>query len=383
MADLSGFGITDYSNLAADRNVEVVLNAPLSATGTVPSDNPQVWIPYTTDGYEDPYLAEGTRLMWWLRKESATPPYYVCRGGTLCALIEDEAQQDDARTRFTGWDPWHYLLSRPVCDADGVLPGVDGLSYTATQVSVIIAQQLRNTINNHGFAYVDAGDGMRSGEGAQYQDYGGSAEYAGTLETGAGMSIDINFAQGTSVGQAWKQLTNMGVCDIVLDPIYVPAGRTVGGMPVYNFLVELNVYAQAGVLRPEQVFAWNLPGRSLVELTRQQDGSARANNVFFRAGQGGSAGDAPLQTDVDSEAKYGEYWAQQFFPGVTGLGAVTAVTYLAAEQLLLRARGRQTVTFKTAPERAPRPWQDYQIGDRFPVWASPQGFRQLLTGDLV
>ncbi len=371
IADLSGGGITDYSKLAADRTVEVVLNAPLTVRGTVPSDNPQVWIPYDGDGYDDPYLAEGTRLLWGFRRESATPPYYTVRAATIVQLVQDTAQQDDARTQFVGWDPWHYLFSRPVVNSAGGLPGKDGLSFTNTQASVVIASLLKWTIDSLGHVYVDAG-----------VTYSGTGSYNGTLETGAAMEIDINFQQGTSVGQAWQQVTALGVCDIVLDPIYDPFTRP-------NYLVQLNVYEHAGSVKDEQIFAWNMPGRSLVGLDRQEDGSERANRLEFQAGQGGVAGAAPAVDDLDSQAKYGVYEAQQFFPGLTGrtpdekAAAVAAVTSLAEQQLALRKNGKETVTFSPAPERSPRPWQDYQLGDRVPVWASKEKFRRMLGANLA
>jgi len=363
LASLDGEGITDLSKLASDRFVEVTLNAPLTVEGTAPSDNSQVWLPSVTEG--DPYLAEGTRLLWAFRREFNTPPYYVVRGATLCQMIEDTAAQDDARTRFIGYDPWRYLMSRPVCNADGVLPGVNGLSFSATQASVVIGTLLANTIINHGHSYVDAG-----------ATYVGTGFYTGTLETGAGMVIDINFQQGTTVGQAWQQVTNLNVCDIVLEPIYDPLNRP-------NYLVQLNVHAQAGVIRDEQIFAWNMPGRSLVGLSRVLDGTSRANKVKFFAGQGGKyATDRadPPETDAISVAKYGEYWAQQFFPGQI---IPEAVLSLAQRQLAIRKDGRETVTFKPAPERSPRPWQDYQLGDRVPVWASQEAFRQLLGATVL
>lgn len=366
VADLDGSGITDFSKLASSRVCEVTLNAPLLLSGTVPSDDPQVWIPYDGDGYSDPYLSEGTRLLWGFRRESNTPPYYVVRAATLVQLVEDEAQQDDATTSFTGWDPWHYLMSRPVMNSDGDLPGKNGMSFSNTQASTVIASLLKWTIDAEGFTYIDAGE-----------DWSGSSDYTGTLEEGVGMSIDINFQQGTSVGQAWRQVTDMGFCDIVLEPIYVPTGRMVGSTPVYNFLCQLNVYAEAGDIKDEQIFAWNLPGRSLVGLSRQFDGSSRANYVAFQAGQGGAYGYWE-EWDSASIAKYGSYWAQQFFPGATGRDAHDFVVSLVQEQLSLRARGRETVTFRPAPDRSPRPWQDYSLGDRVPVWASAQKFRQVL-----
>ncbi len=358
VADLDGTGITDFSKIASNRVCEPILNGPLSLSGDAPSDNPLVNIPWTTDGYDDAYLAEGTRLMWGFRRESFTPPYYTVRAATLVNLVQDSARQDDATSSFTGWDPWHYLFDRPLINGTGEQPGPDGLTYTATQVSTIVQQLLTNTIVYNGHCYIDGGAGA-----------GGTGFWAGTYETGAGMSITITFQQGISIGQAFQQLTELGVCDIVMAPIYDPRNRP-------NYLVDLSVYAEAGSIHDEFIFAWNVPGRSLIGLDRVLDGSVRANNVDFRAGQGGVEGNAPVQVDAASVAKYGEYWATQFFPGAIGDGAVAAVTSLAEQQLDLRANGRETVTFSPAPERSPRPWQDYNLGDRVPVWASATGFRQ-------
>lgn len=359
LTNLSGDGVVDYSKLAANRVVEIVLNGPLSMTGTVPSDNAQVWL--TDDGDKDPYLAPGTRLLWGFRRESATPPYYVPRAATIVQLVEDSAEQDDARTRFTGYDPWRYLFARPVCNADGSLPGEDGISFTATQASVIIGTLLANTIINQGHCYIDAG-----------VTYIGTGFYTGTLETGAGMAIDINFPQGTTVGAAWQILTDMNVCDIILEPIYDPRNRP-------DYLCQLNVYAQAGVTRDEQIFAWNTPGRSLVGINRIRDMVQAANEIVYFTGQGGvyDRPTAPIAFDTPSAAKYGEYWAQQFFPGQS---VAAAVQSLADRQLSLRKIGKETVTFKPAPGRSPRPWQDYQLGDRVPVWAGKEEFRENISG---
>lgn len=372
VAALDGSGITDYSKLTSDRAIEVTLNAPLMAEGTVPSDNPQVWIPYD-DVYDDPYLDEGTRLMWWFRRESLTPPYYAVRAATLVNLVHDVAAQDNARTRFVGHDPWMLLFSRLVRTEAGALPGEDGISWTATKVAIIIGQIIRNTINyptpGDGHCFLDAGDGSRIGEGSQYGDWGGTAFYAGTLE--ALPVIDYNISQGTSVGQAMQDLCAAGHCDIVLTPIYDPLNRP-------NYLCELNVYVEAGQTRDEAIFAWNLPGRSLVGVDRQQDGAQRVNRFYAEAGPGGVTGAAPVQEDTASITKFGPYEGRQFYPAYRGNGAVTAVTGLAEQQVALRAEGRQTVTIRPAPERSPRPWQDYGLGDRVPTWAGPTKFRKLL-----
>lgn len=356
VAALDGTGISDLSRVAHDRQITPILNGPLTTQARVASDDPAVNIPYD-DEYADPYLSEGTRLVWWFRRESETAPYYTVRGATMCRFLEDDAEQDAAYTTMSGFDPWHYMFSRPVVDADGNTPNPDtGMSFSNTQVAVIAATILRNTIDHHGHAYIDAGT-----------DYEGTASWDGVLQESPGMEVDVNFPQGTTVGQAWQQLCALGVCDIVLTPIYDPIDRP-------NYLVDMSVVAQAGDFNPNAIFAWNLPGRSLVGLNRRIDGGARANMILPGAGQGAKAGFGDVQTDAASVAKYGEYWDLPFYPGNT---VVVGVEALAAQQVALRAAGRKTVTFRPAPERSPSPWVDYNLGDRCPVWAS-RAFRELL-----
>ena len=365
IAELDGTGITEYSKLASARSVELALNQPLKVSGTVPSDNTLVNLPYPNPlgslfGGDDSYLSEGIRLLWAFRKESDTPPYYTVRGATLVQLVEDAAEQDDARTSFVGYDPWQLLLSRPVVNSDGDLPGVFGMSFSNTLPTTIIGNLLKWTIAATGHAYIDGS-----------LAFGGTTFYAGTIETGT-VTIDINFPRGTTVGEAWRMVCDLGVCDIVLNPIYDPFNRP-------DYLVELNVYNQAGTTRDEQRFAWNQPGRSLVGLNRQIDGTVRANEVTFGAGYAGT--NTPTitpTTDVDSIAKFGVYYANQMFPAALSAAAVSP---LQDQQLALRKGGRTTVSFRPAPERSPEPWVDYQLGDRVPVFASREKFRYPLTSD--
>lgn len=343
---------TTLDKLASDRVVTPMLNAPLMGEFTVPSDNPQVYIPAPLpDG--DPYVSEGTRCAFWLRRESETPPYYVVRAATLIQQVEDTAEQDDARTRCVGWDPWQYLMSRPVrvpnlfpnLPTEGELLPEEGVTFLNWTVGDIALQLLTDTIDYDGQCFIDP--------------FGG--EYADATATLAKFTIP----QGMSVGQAWAALTATGLCDIVLTPRYDPTDYTC-------FLANFNLYSKAGVERPSQTFAWNMPGRTLTQISRLQDGTSRANNVKMFSGQGGvsetqAQRDAPAASDAISIAKYRAYWAQQFLPGNIQPVAVNA---LAEFQLSLRKNGRETVTISPAPERSPRPFQDYQLGDRVPVFAS-------------
>jgi len=92
------------------------------------------------------------------------------------------------------------------------------------------------------------------------------------------------------------------------------------------------------------------------------DGSERANHIQYYRGQGGPP--IAAHTDTASIARYGEYWAQQFFPAQT---EAPPVTVIAEEQLVLRKSFKQTLTVHPAPERSPEPFVDYYLGDRVRV----------------
>lgn len=349
IGDLATFEVLSFlDTLASNRQATYVLNQPAVASMVVPSENPEINIPWP-DSDSDPFLTEGTRVLWGLRRENTTDPWIIRFAGLILQL-EDNAESDNAYTTLTAWDPWQYLLSRPVCQDDGSLPGPNGLSFTATRVDVIIATLLRNTIDNQGVVGIDAG-----------VTYSGTTFYDGTLD--ASEAIDINFQQGTTVGQAWQQLCDGDYCDIILEPIYDPNNRP-------GYLAQLNVYDETGTARDDAIFAWDEPSRSLVGIHRLTEGNQRANAVKYFAGQGGSAPGGQtitLQEDAASIAKFGEYWRQTFFPNQVIAAVVQA---LAFAQLQLSKNGRVTVTFSPAPQRSPSPFTEYFLGDRVPVYAS-------------
>ena len=349
IGDLATFEVLSFlDTLASNRQATYILNQPALASMVVPSDNPEINIPWPSAD-DDPFLTEGTRVLWGLRREATTDPWIIRFAGLILQL-EDNAETDNAYTTLTAWDPWQYLLSRPVCQDDGTLPGPNGLSFTATRVDVIVATLLRNTIDNQGPVGIDAGT-----------TWSGTTFYDGTLD--APEQIDINFQQGTTVGQAWQQLCDGDYCDVVMEPIYDPNNRP-------GYLAQLNVYSEVGHERDDAIFAWDAPSRSLVGLHRLIEGNQRANAVKFFAGQGGSAPGGQtitLQEDAASIAKFGQYWRQTFFPNQVIAAVVQA---LAFAQLQLSKNGRTTVTFSPAPQRSPQPFTEYFLGDRVPVYAS-------------
>lgn len=355
VTDLDSVTLTFLDHLAMDRRLFYGLNVPAVASCRVPSDNPEVNI--LSGG--DPFVQEGIRLLYAFRREgdpteSSGIPVWVIRFAGPILQLEDTAAEDSAETPLTAYDPWQYILSRPVCALDGDLPGPNGLSFTATQAGTIIRTLLRNTIVNHGGTFIDAG-----------ASWGGTVHYNGEVETTA--QVDINFEQGTSVGEAWQQLCDLDVADIILSPIYDPINRP-------GYCVELNVYSLAGSQRNGAIFAWDMPSKSLTGISRLMDGTSRANKVQFFTNQGGDP--VALQTDATSVTRYGQYWAQQFFPGQSVAAAVVSLAQL---ELALRANGKITVQISPAAERSPDPFNDYFLGDTVPVYSSNR-LREALSG---
>lgn len=359
VTDLDGKGITLLDHLASERMVTLKLNEAAEVTGTVPSDSNYVNRLHT-DGF--PLLAEGVRQLYCFRRESNTPPYYTIRASTLIMQIDDAAASDDARSRFTAWDPWQYMMMRPVLQSsnatggtytDGALIGPNGLIYGAAQTAGEIALDILNT--SISYCDITAPAAAQTLFLRNYTDDGNTGSFGGS-----GYPIQ----QGTSVGQALQDLCATGYMDILLTPVY-DSGNP-GALCDLDVLSQSAPYLGAGVFNYNAIFAWDMPGRSVAGVDDLFDGLGRANVVQFYNGQGGSP--VTQQKDASSIVTYGEYWAQQWFPAIQK--STAPVVAMAEQQLGLRKTVKQTLAINPAPTRAPEPFVDYGLGDRVPVWAS-------------
>ncbi len=337
VTDLDTFPLTGLSKLAASRTVSYALNKPAVATGIVPSDDPRVNAGVLIGTGPDfaPSLNYNDRLLYMFRREAqGSDPPWVCRFAGIVVQIEDASSADQPYSTFTAYDPWQYLFARPVMNGTNLV-GPDGISWTATRGDVIAKQIVDATIALHGPVHIDTD--------------------SGTFE--ATEQIDINFQQGTSVGAALQQLCATGTLDIVMEPVYDPTGSP-------GICCIMNVYTQAGSNQPGQVFSWDV-GRAVVGISALYDGDLMANRVQFYNGQGGPPV-APAD-DAASEARYGWWETQQFFPAQT---QVVAVEAMAEFQLALRKSGKRTVNLTPNSLLSPVPLLDYHLGDRVPVYAT-------------
>lgn len=342
ITDLDTVPITMLQDLSSSRTISYVLNKPATTAGRVPSDDPRVNLPHVETGLDAPSVSFNDRLAYMFRREAqGTAAPWVCRFAGLLEQIQDEATDDQPYSTFTAYDPWQYLFARPIMNGTQLV-GPDGISWTATQGSVIAKEIVDATIGLHGNCYIDTSEGVFE----------------------ATAPLDINFQQGTSVGAALQQLCQTGSLDIVMEPVYDPVG-----MP--GICVIMNVYAQAGVVRDDAVFSWDV-GKSLQGISNMLDGDQMANTIQFFNGQGGDPV-APSH-DATSSARYGWWESQQFFPSQTIPEAVEAMSDF---QLSLRSQGKRTISLTPNPLLSPIPLLEYGLGDRVPVYAT-QRLRQAI-----
>lgn len=339
VTDIDPMGtLTFLDRIATDRTVTLTINQPAVSSGLVASDSPEVNI--TVDSPDDePFIHHNDRFLFGFRREGGDPKWVVRFSGLI--MQTEDVAADPPQTRYTAYDPWEYLNHRPVLNGDGDFPGQNGLSFNDTAGSTIALALLENTVLTTGDVYID---------------YGQTAFYEGTIEST--VPIDINFQQGLTVGEAWTQLCNSGTMDIWLKPIYDPINRP-------GLIAELSIYSLMGAPKYDAVFAWDKPSRSLVGVSRLNDGTQMANHIQYWAGKNQEV--AGVEVNAASTVRYNEWWSMQFFPGQS---KVSLVELLALAQVFLRANGARVLNLDPAPERAPIPFNDYFIGDEVPVYTS-------------
>lgn len=377
VTDLYGTTLTWLDHWCKDRAVIARLNAPWEASGSVPSDSPEINIlaevPFTLVSH--PFLNEGTRLLYCFRRESdfvASGDHpWVCRFAGTILDTQDASDSGPARTAFTAYDPWQYLYNLPVKHPNtGALLGPDGVNFSAKPGSLIALEILiaaTQSADDIGTAKIDMPTEVTMPEIPGSTGSGlWEANPVNVIEDTDVITL-WNVQQGKSVGEAWDDLVATGTMDIVLRPVYDPRLRP-------GILSEISIYARAGQNRPNAVMAWDKPVRSLVGINREDDGTQRANVLRFMSGQGGPP-DAELD-DFTSIDIYREYWLQQFYPDKVKPGQVATQ---AERQLDELKDGLLTLQVTPASERSAIPFLEYEVGDRVPVYAS-MDFRAELAG---
>lgn len=344
LTTLDGETVTSLERLAMNRTLTFLLNQPAQCKGQVPSDDPRVNVTDVEPGLDAPHLSYSDRLLYAFRREATDPDVWVCRFGGIVTQIEDAAQTEQPYSTFTAFDPWQYLFRRAIYTSDGDRVGKAGISWNDTAGNEIVRQLLDYTIAQDGTAFVS------------YD--------SDSWDTTA--DLTINIGQGTSVGDALRQLVATGSMDIEFRPVYDTAQPGV--------CCTVHVHAQMGDTQDAAIFAWGTTP-TVQGVSSLLDGSQMANDVRFHNGQGGDP--VTPATDATSISRYGEYVSERFFPAQT---QDAAVEEFAQRSLLWMAYGKRTVTLSPNPLLSPRPFLDYGLGDLVPVYATTRLRQQIPWG---
>lgn len=380
--------LTFLDRRATRRQSHHELGAPASFSATVRADDPEVNLVHNDNfavggGFYDQdhaFVSEGIRLVHVLRRElpNAADPW-VCRFGGIILGLEDDSDGTRNLSRLTAYDPWGYLFHRPCvrCELDPASPVgaptclIDGVTGRATplttpvgdvifpagtRINHIAGYLLQRTIDAHGPCMIDAGDGSSAnGDG---NDYAGTADWGGVIEDCATLAQKFVIQKGATVGEAWQQLMETGLCKIVLRPLYDP------GRPGY--CAELSIFrtdslydglsewqdAHGGIPK----MAWDHAGHDFAEVIHTVDGTERANKLVFYGPDGVPTG---LVTSAGSVARYGQQWTEEQLIRITRSEALSTT---AQKERFRRQQGRRTWQFSPVPELTYRPFQDYDVG---------------------
>jgi hypothetical protein len=388
---LEGAPLTTLDRVARERSIQYERNQSTLITSTQSSDDPSVnTIFQDINGHLFPYLAEGDRLLYCLRRDygagpddvparvgGSTGPWYPRAAGVILQY-DDAATSEDGNTTLSAYDPWEYLRHVPVIrnrtdPADNELLHNWDVIYpyevfSIDEIIIDLLEQAKSFYNVPPFNW-----GATSGPRNMFVDWGWSAQYAGTIETVAppssGTIVDggVIFEKGTSIADAFAMLIEIANCDIVLTPIYDPVNRP-------GILCELSVFNTSGAQRPGVQFAWDYTPWSVEDVSRLVDGTGRANRINLHTTQGGDS--VGIVTESTSVNRFGEYWLEQWFMQPDHSESLAPWAQTLKDTISEHPR---TVQISPLPERSPEPFIDYFVGDEVEVLAS-SNLRATMSG---
>lgn len=351
VTDLGGEVKEFLDKIATNVQIQYILDDAAVMTCDLPSDQAdvhQLTTPSSGNHAGGPRVDHNSRFIYGLRREEpghGKPPW-VCRFAGIITILQDQATEDEPVTHLTAHDPWMWARSLPVLNPDGSLLGPNGLTYSGKTGNYIARDLLANA---YGWIATQFGPTFEwNGLTVDDLPIDISSGHHQTTE----IIPEINFAQGTSVGDAWTQLCQTGTIDIVLRPVY--------GQP--GVLCILDLFGRAGKNRPGAVFGWDLFPRNLVGVDDLRDGTLLENYAQYFA----SNTPAQAAQQMASINDYGPYYVTKSYPAPSN---AASVSLLALAEVALRKRGKRTIQVDPTPELAPDPFVNYKLGDVVAVWA--------------
>lgn len=338
LCDLNGFPISVISQVMLNTTMTFLLNRPSSLTFQVPSDDIHFNTIYTSDGWNDPFLACGDRVIKGYRKTSLDTDWTLRYVGRVWS-IQDTGDGNSVNTTVTCYDSLQELSARIVRDHSG---GFHKTVYFKNQKYGTAIKHMIDRANNFGARPT-------------------------TIRTDGYWDPSINVTD-LAYNQAKILASIITICDTAqmdLAVTYLDANRT-GTTPSFpGKHMKLGAWKQVGSLNNSvAIFGYAAPPRNTASFTRTQDMATFANDVTMY----GASNKGKLSHSVDSGSGLDKYGAFEDVIVESSIHTQKLLDDLTTEILALRKKPREIINFVPLPELAPLPWDDWNLGDTITVY---------------
>lgn len=328
LCDLLGREISNITTAVDERRITEAKNVPTSLSFAVDSSHPKI-AKLHDDGY--PRLDYIRRLVkaYRLEIDEHGVERYVHRYSGYVWPLTDEAQDDEAVTRVTCFDPLIVMNQRFARDVAG--------SWVAVPFDTVQAGVVWQTIIDRTNTFAGPTGLITAGS------------YRETTDT-----VKVNW-QYKFISEATAELTR-GM-DIWIEPI------DSSGVMAHG---RANVYARRGQVREDLILGWKHGMKNnLSALTRTMDPSDAANVLVGFGGTASGSQLASIGVDADNIGRLGlQLEAMQTYSDVRDQNHLDN---LVASDLYDRRPPQEAITVK--PFENVDPWIDFNVGDTCYVMA--------------
>lgn len=342
LCDSTGIQIAVISSAMENTALTMQLNRPGQLTFDVPSDHRFFNTTYANDGYDEPYLTPGIRVVKGYRKVGDDPGGWELKYIGRVWTIEDNGDGNTTRTSVTCYDSLYELQARMCRNHLGVFDGgpngVTTISFWGAPAGVETYSSVIRTLINRTNTYGLKPTTIRT---------------TGTWGTTAGVTVQYEAAK---ILPSIITLTDTGLVD--LDVTYPDADPLIDP----KYFMQLGAKAQLGDDKPGIIFGYGGPPRNTSGFTRTESLDTLANDITMRGKS--VKGKGVSHHSMASANKYGAF---EDFSVQSDILTKQLLSDLVIEQVALRKKPRELVNVLPMAELAGSPWDDWYLGDRVKV----------------
>lgn len=332
LCDLNGVPIHVLDAIANKRMLSYRLNQPAALSFEVPSEDARV-AGLHSDGF--PRLSKLRRVVKAYRREpqpDGTNPFVLRFAGHVWTL-SDQGDANTQRTSVTCYSPLKLTLEKRLCRGTGGEP-----TYVAAFTNIDAGQILKTLVER---TIIVAPTGITT-----------------TFGTFDAMPTRTATWENAKIQTAFADLVGSSTD---FDIIEAPLDRD------DQVHASLSIKARRGVFREKVVWSWGGVGKqTTASVAADQSADAAATDLIVIGGTT-QVGDQLIA--VVTRARGGLPMLEEL-ASFTDTNEQTLLLSQAQQELLQRGDGRPVVRSQAMPIASPLPFDDFDLGDTFAVFAS-------------